>query len=91
MLERAAGRSPIDTRYAGAPADIESPPRLIEVKSFGRSTRGNDVLMEPSQADEARRNPDFYIYVSWLTILAPGPTRGLDLSFHRPRGPKSLH
>ena len=26
-----------DTRYTGAPADIESPPRLIEVKSFGTS------------------------------------------------------
>jgi hypothetical protein len=62
-LERAAGRSPVDTRYAGAPSDIESPPRLIEVKSFGRSTRGNDLLMEPSQVDEARRNPDFYVYV----------------------------
>lgn len=62
-LERAAGRIPLDTRYAGAPADIESPPRLIEVKSFGRSTRGYDLLMEPSQVDEARRNPHFYVYV----------------------------
>jgi hypothetical protein len=60
-LERDAGRSPTDTRYSGAPADIESPPRMIEVKSFGRSTRGYDLLMEPSQVDEARRNPNFYI------------------------------
>ena len=29
-LERAAGRQPRDTRYEGAPADIESPSRLIE-------------------------------------------------------------
>lgn len=45
-LERVAGRQPRDTRYTGAPADIESPPRLIEVKSFGTSNRGYDLLME---------------------------------------------
>lgn len=28
-LERLRGREPKDTRYRGAPADIESPPRLI--------------------------------------------------------------
>ena len=63
QLEIAAGRRPQDTRYRGAPADIESPPRLIEVKAFGKSTRGYDLLMEPRQLEEARANPDFYIYV----------------------------
>jgi hypothetical protein len=63
QLELAAGRSPQDTRYRGAPADIESPPRLIEVKAFGKSTRGYDLLIEPRQLEEARGNPDFYIYV----------------------------
>jgi hypothetical protein len=63
QLERAAGRYPQDTRYRGAPADIESPPRLIEVKAFGKSTRGDDLLMEPRQLEEARGNPEFYIYV----------------------------
>jgi Domain of unknown function (DUF3883) len=63
QLETAAGRRPQDTRYRGAPADIESPPRLIEVKAFGKSTRGYDLLMEPRQLEEARANPDFYIYV----------------------------
>lgn len=62
-LERAAGRQPRDTRYAGAPADIESPPRLIEVKSFGTSNRGYDLLMEVRQVEEALRNPDYYVYV----------------------------
>jgi hypothetical protein len=62
-LERKAGRQPRDTRYSGAPADIESPPRLIEVKSFGTSNRGYDILMEPRQVEEARRNPDYYVYV----------------------------
>jgi len=62
-LERAAGRAPRDTRYRGAPADIESPPRLIEVKAFGKSNRGYDLWLETRQVDEARHNPDFYVYV----------------------------
>jgi Protein NO VEIN, C-terminal len=62
-LERAAGRQPRDTRYTGAPADIESPPRMIEVKSFGTSNRGYDLLMEVSQVTEALRNPSYYVYV----------------------------
>jgi hypothetical protein len=62
-LERAAGRKPSDTRYRGAPADIESPPRLIEVKAFGKSNRGYDLWLETRQVDEARRNANFYVYV----------------------------
>ena len=62
-LELAAGRQPRDARYTGAPADIESPPRLIEIKSFGTSNRGYDLLMEVRQVEEARRNPDYYVYV----------------------------
>ena len=42
-LERAAGRNPIDRRYEAAfPADIESQPRLIEVKAAGGNQRGSD-------------------------------------------------
>ena len=62
-LERVAGRQPRDTRYTGAPADIESPPRLIEVKSFGTSNRGYDLLMEVRQVTEAMHNPSYYVYV----------------------------
>jgi hypothetical protein len=62
-LEREQGRQPQDTRYKGASADIESPPRLIEVKAFGKTSRGYDLLMEVRQVEEARRNPDFYVYV----------------------------
>lgn len=62
-LERAAGRMPRDTRHAGAPADIESPPRVIEVKAFGTTNRGFDLWLETRQVDEARRNPSFYVYV----------------------------
>ena len=45
------------------PADIESPPRLIEIKAFGKSNRGYDLWLETRQVDEARRNPAFYVYV----------------------------
>ena len=62
-LERAAGRTPRDTRHAGAPADIESPPRVIEVKAFGTTNRGFDLWLETRQVDEARSNPDFHLYV----------------------------
>jgi hypothetical protein len=62
-LERAAGREARDTRYVGAPADIESPPRLIEVKAFGKSNRGFELWLETRQVEEAHRNPNFYVYV----------------------------
>src|SRR5437899_2331723 len=62
-LERRAGREPRDTRFRGAPADIESPPRIIEVKAIGKTARGYDLPFESNQMDEARRNPNFYIYV----------------------------
>ena len=40
-LERKAGRARIDRRYeASYPADIESPPPIIEVKAVGRGQRG---------------------------------------------------
>lgn len=62
-IEREAGREPVDTRGTGAAADISSPPRLIEVKAYGQSARGQDLWLEPRQVDEADRNPDFCIYV----------------------------
>lgn len=62
-LERSAGREPTDSRHCRAPADIESPPRLIEVKAFGTTGRGNDLWLEVRQVEEAKRNPRFYVYV----------------------------
>lgn len=62
-LEREAGRTPRDTRHSGAAADVESPPRLIEVKAFGRFARGQDLWLEVRQVEEARSNPSFCIYV----------------------------
>lgn len=62
--EKAAGRSPVDRRYvAGHPADLESPPRLIEVKACGTSTRGQDLWLEAAQVEAARVNDNFYLYV----------------------------
>jgi hypothetical protein len=61
--ERSRGREPQDTRHRGAPADIESSGRVIEVKAFGTSNRGYDLWLETRQVEEARRNPDFYVYV----------------------------
>lgn len=55
-LEHAAGRQARDTRYEGAPADIGSPLRLIEVKSFGTSNRGYDLWLEVRQVEEAKAN-----------------------------------
>lgn len=62
-LERAAGREPRETRYQGAAGDIESPPRVIEVKAFGKTNRGYDLWLEVRQVEEAHGNPSFYVYV----------------------------
>lgn len=62
-LERAAGREPVDTRHQGAAADIKSPPRTIEVKAYGGSARGSGLWLESRQVEEAKHNPEFYVYV----------------------------
>lgn len=63
-LERSAGREPVDRRFeAPFPADIESPPRLIEVKAVGGDQRGWFVPLEASQLEEARRNQNYHLYV----------------------------
>jgi hypothetical protein len=61
-LERAAGREP---RRTTSPVDIESPPRLIEVKAIGkRSCRADGFLMvELTQVQALRDNPDGYLYL----------------------------
>lgn len=86
-LERAAGRTPQDTRYRGAPADIDSPPRLIEVKAFGRSNRGFDLWLETRQVQEARRNPDFYVYV--VENVHQGDPALFTLKVTRARAPQT--
>ena len=63
-LERRAGRNPRDTRNQGAPADVVSDKRIIEVKAFGERARGEFLWLETRQVEEARRAPGaFFIYV----------------------------
>src|SRR3954468_6493437 len=61
--ERTQGRDPRDTRYRGAPADVESSERVIEIKAFGGMNRGFGLWLETRQVEEAKQNPDFYVYV----------------------------
>jgi hypothetical protein len=77
-LERRAGRAPIDMRnVASFPADIESPPRAIEVKAVGGDQRGWFLWLEVAQVEEARRNPGFYVYV--VDHVRQGDPRGFRL------------
>ncbi len=63
-LERAAGREPVDRRYERAfPGDIESPPRIIEVKSTHTSYRGWLLPLQPVQVERGLADPNFCIYV----------------------------
>jgi hypothetical protein len=62
-LEKAAGRHAVDMRRTGAPADVASPPRSIEVKAYGQSARGRDLWLEPSQVEAAERDAHYYVYV----------------------------
>lgn len=62
-LEAQAGRTAKDTRYRGAPADVESPPRLIEVKADGRSARGQELFLEVPQVEHAESTEQFFVYV----------------------------
>ncbi|MFC8617818.1 protein NO VEIN domain-containing protein [Micromonospora purpureochromogenes] len=63
MREGEAGRTAYDVRGTGAAGDVASPPLMIEVKAYGKSARGTDLWLEVRQVEEARQNPDFWIYV----------------------------
>lgn len=61
--ERSQGREPRDTRGQGGSADIVSSDRVVEVKAYGGSARGNDLWLEPPQLEEAKQNPNFHLYL----------------------------
>ncbi len=61
--EAAHGRPSHDTRGTGAAGDVANTERTIEVKAYGRSARGQDLWLEVRQVEEARRNPNFWLYV----------------------------
>ncbi|MEU6066789.1 MULTISPECIES: DUF3883 domain-containing protein [Streptomyces] len=63
-LERAAGRDPKDVRTSGLPYDVDSPPRMIEVKAFSRSARSEALPLEQRQVTAAKAAPEhYYLYV----------------------------
>lgn len=62
--EKDRGRAAVDTRGTkGAPADIESDGRVIEVKAAGDTARGPDLWLEARQVAEAESNQEFWVYV----------------------------
>lgn len=61
--ETARGRAATDTRGKDAAGDVKSDGRIIEVKAYGRSARGQDLWLEARQVAEAESNPEFWVYV----------------------------
>jgi hypothetical protein len=62
--ERRAGRVPVDRRYERAfPGDIESPPRIIEIKATAKTFRGGFLWLEPVQFQHATTDPAFHLYL----------------------------
>jgi hypothetical protein len=61
--ETAHGRPARDTRGRGAAGDVAGQTRTIEVKTYGRSSRGQHLWLEVRQVEEAARNPDFWLYL----------------------------
>lgn len=79
-LERAAGRDPKDVRTWGLPYDIESSPRMIEVKAFSRSARSEPLPLEDRQVGAARANPEHcYLYVVDNLALLDGAEVGVRI------------
>lgn len=61
--ERRAGRAAHDVRHSGAAGDVDSTDRVIEVKAYGNSARGDFLWLEARQYNEARHNRNFWVYV----------------------------
>lgn len=64
-VEESAGRTVEDTRWKpGAPTDLVCDDRLVEIKAYGGSARGEDLWLEPAQVHAATADPDrFWLYV----------------------------
>ena len=61
--EAAEGRPGSDTRGRGAAGDVLCGERVIEVKAYGGSARGQDLWLETRQVVEGRANPNFWLYL----------------------------
>jgi len=56
-------RPALDTRGTGGAGDVAGEVRTIEIKAYGQSARGQDLWLETRQVDEARTNPEFWLYI----------------------------
>jgi hypothetical protein len=86
--ERRAGRDPRDSRaIPGAPGDLISGDRLIEIKAAGTSSRGFELWLEPVQYQAALDDPAFHLYlVENVRQGDPALFRLLDLHGEQLRG-----
>lgn len=86
--ERAAGRTATDARHnPGSPVDVESvedatgEKRLIEIKAFGGTGRGDDLWLEPNQVRALSEVPDSHLYlVTNVRSTEPSEMQVLDLT-----------
>lgn len=81
-IEHHAGRLAIDTRGSpSALADIEGD-RLIEIKAYGRSSRGTDLWLETRQVQAALAEPDRFHLVIVENIMQGDPNKYVVLDLH---------
>lgn len=86
--EKAAGREAVDARHIpGSRVDVESTDpatgekRLIEIKAFGGSGRGDDLWLEPNQVAALSEVPGSHLYiVTDVRSTDPSAIRILDLT-----------
>lgn len=86
--ERAAGRTATDARHIpGSRVDVESvddatgEKRLIEIKAFGGTGRGEFLWLEPNQVEALEQVPGSHLYlVTSVRSADPSEMRVLDLT-----------
>lgn len=86
--ERAAGRTATDARHIpGSRVDVESvddatgETRLIEIKAFGGTGRGDFLWLEPNQVEALEQVPGSHLYlVTNVRSADPSEIRVLDLN-----------
>lgn len=86
--EKAAGRTAVDARHIpGSQVDVESTDvvtdekRLIEIKAFGGTGRGDFLWLEPNQVEALEQVPGSHLYlVTNVRAADPSEMRVLDLA-----------
>lgn len=91
--ERAAGRTAVDVhKIKGSLVDVESiddatgEKRLIEIKAFGSTGRGDFLWLESNQVEALEQDPGSHLYIV-TNVKSPEPDaiRVLDLTGERLR------